>query len=150
MFRRGERCGMCPWCLRAPHPLAGPRWVEGDGWRGPVSQGGGTAALGSPPCSSAALPGSPWMPSKWGAWERSSCESKPALGLSKAQVCAGRNLPPVLVYFLLLTASSRLSPSRAPGKGPRSSQARTVEAKAGSLLQNEVLLPPPRCPAAPW
>lgn len=72
------------------------------------------------------------------------------LGLSKALVRAGGDLPPVLVHSLLPTASSGLSPSRAPGEGPRSGRAGAAEVRAGSLLQNEVPVPPPRCPAARW
>lgn len=75
--------------------------------------------------------------------------AKRLLGLRKVVVRAGGILPAVLVYSLLLTASSRLSPSRAPEEGPRSGWAGAVEARAGSLLQNEVPVLPPRCPAAP-
>ena len=72
------------------------------------------------------------------------------LELSKALVCPGGNLPPILVYSLLPTASSGLNPSRDPGEGPRSSRAGAAEARAGSLLQNEAPVLPPRCPAASW
>lgn len=41
-------------------------------------------------------------------------------GTNKAWVRVEGNLPPVLVYSLLPTASSRLSPSHAPGESPRS------------------------------
>lgn len=75
--------------------------------------------------------------------------AKRLLGLSKALVHAGGNLPPILVYSLCPTASSGLSPSCAPEEGPRSGRAGAAEARAGSLLQNEARVLPPRCPAAP-
>lgn len=120
-------------------------WREGR-WQGPMSTRG-TMALASPPPSPAAIP----MDAKEAGSLGKALKANQLLELSKALVCAGGILPPVLVFSLLPAASSRLSPSRAQGgQGPRSCRAGAVEVRAGSLLQNEEPVLPPGCPAAPW